>query len=75
MPLHPPLTREFVLVLAKRYATDRLLPEARVIAASETWFDAGGSSRRLSEAALNYYLDGRFTSRLSATRAENTRPA
>ena len=58
----PPLSRELALILAMRYAIERQLPESRVVAASETWFDVGGNPRRLTENALIGYLDGRFPS-------------
>ncbi|MBL0123664.1 MAG: hypothetical protein IPP88_13375 [Betaproteobacteria bacterium] len=50
------------LLLAMRYAEQRRLPESRVKAASETWFDGGGNPRRLTENALIGYLDSRFPS-------------
>lgn len=58
----PPLSREMALLLAMRYAEQRRLPESRVKAASETWFDGGGNPRRLTENALIGYLDSRFPS-------------
>lgn len=58
----PALTREFAFILAKRYAAERKLPESRVVAASETWFDGGEGSRRPTEQGLIRYLDGRFPS-------------
>jgi len=56
----PTLSRELALILATRYAVERRLPESRVVAASETWFDGGGHPQRLTEIALIGYLDGRF---------------
>ena len=57
-----PLARELALILATRYAAERQLPQSRVVAASETWFDEGGNPRRLTEQALISYLDIRFPS-------------
>ena len=54
------ISREEVVIVAKRFAQEMSVPEVRAIAGAEAWYDAKGTSSGCNEEALRAYLKLRF---------------
>ena len=55
-----PISREHAIIVATRFATEAKVPESRVLAAAEDWFDAKRGRAMRDEQALREYLKLRF---------------
>ena len=55
-----PITREEAIVVGRRFAVEKQLPETHVLAAAEAWIDADQNHRPRDEQALRAYLNVRF---------------